>query len=482
MAKNLASGHWGIHPEEVANASSSPLYTALITVLGIAGVPWLWTPLVLNVLSAILLLGAAAQILKHFAVPINTARFALAGLVVLLPLPYIAQFGMEHTLHSALTLLFVSAAIRALNGGRIGPVLILGPLMMGIRLESAFIIGITGLSLLVLSRFQDALFLGIASSAPMLALGLINVSLGEHFLPNSILLKAGLSSGGSVWMVPLAVLQKSVLQAFAAPYFIAILVVLIAAADAALKQAREWQDPRVLWPMASALAIVGHLCFANVGWLYRYEVYLVALSVVGFAISAPRPKRWMLLVVVIPLAFRTWQCVSVLPSAILHINSQQVQMAHFVQQNFDTEAIAAHDIGAIAFFSHARILDLAGLASRNVLDRRLSGNFDTSDIRRMAVERNVKLAIIYDSWFQGEGSTRQFWIGPKLPATWVKAGEWRLRMPAVIGDQTVSFYATSLESLPDIQTSLDNYASRLPERVRYMPVTIGLQGQSGSLN
>ena len=341
IARNLASGHWGIHPGEVANASSSPLYTALIAVLGIAGVPWLWIPLAINVLSAILLLGAAAEILSHFTVPIHTARFALGGLVVLLPLPYIAMFGMEHTLHSAIALLFVSAAIQTLNGGRIGFLLMLGPLMMGIRLESAFIIGITGLSLLALRRFQDALFLGIASSLPIVVIGILNVSLGEHFLPNSILLKAGISSGGSVWMLPFAVLQKSVLQAFAAPHFIAILVVLIAVADVALKQTRDWRNPRVLWPMASALAIIGHLCFANIGWLYRYEVYLVALSVVGFAISAPRPRRWMLMIFVIPLAFRTWQCASVLPSAILHINAQQVQMAHFVQQNFDTEALAA---------------------------------------------------------------------------------------------------------------------------------------------
>ena len=174
------------------------------------------------------------------------------------------------------------------------------------------------------------------------------------------------------------------------------------------------------------------------------------------------------MIFVIPLAFRTWQCASVLPSAILHINAQQVQMAHFVQQNFDTEAIAAHDIGALAFYSHARILDLAGLASRDVLDRRLSGNFDTDDIRRMSVDRKVKLAIVYDSWFQGEGSPRQFWIGPKLPATWVKAGEWRLRMPAVIGDQTVSFYATSRAVLPDILAALDKYAPRLPTRVQYL--------------
>ncbi len=469
IAKNLANGHWGVTAGEVSNASSAPLYTVLIALLGRAGLPWLSIPIILNLLATILLLGGAARILNRLGTPPRTALAALLGLAILLPLPYIAQFGMEHTLHSALALLFVAAAVEALNGGSVGTLLALGPLMMGVRLESAFLIGIAVLCLAATHRYRDAALLALASSIPVFALGILNLSLGEHFLPNSILLKATPGGDGSILQLPLVVLQKAVLQSFAAPHFVAVLVVLVAVADAAMKRTRDWRNPRVLWPLAAVLAIGGHLAFANVGWLYRYEVYLIALAVMGLAISAPRPKLWMLALFVIPLAARSWRCASLLPAAIEHISSQQLQIARFVQQNFDTEAIAAHDIGAVAFFSNARILDFAGLASRDVLNRRLSGQFNTEDIRRMAEKRGTRIAIVYDSWFQGDGDPRQFWIGPKLPVEWVKAGEWRLPEPAVVGDQAVSFYAVSPESLTALQCALKSYASQLPARVRFVP-------------
>ncbi len=469
MAKNLVNGHWGVTAEEVSNASSAPLYTGLTALLGLVGVPWLWVPILLNVLATILLLGAASKILRRRETPSRTVTLTMLGLAILLPLPYIAQFGMEHTLHSALALLFVAAAVEALNGESASALLALGPLMMGVRLESAFLIGIAIVCLAGSRRYRDAILLGLASSLPIIALGIWNLSLGEHFLPNSILLKATPGGDGSILKLPLVILQKAVLQAFAAPHFVAVLVVLVAVADAALKQTRDWRHPRVLWPLAAVLAIGGHLAFANVGWLYRYEVYLVALAIMGLAISAPRPKLWMLALFVIPLAARGWQCVAILPPAILHISAQQLQMARFVHQNFDGEAIAAHDIGAVAFLSNARILDFAGLASRDVLNRRLSGQFNTEDIRRMAKARGTRIAMVYDSWFQGDGDTRQFWIGPKLPAEWVKVGEWRMRDAAVVGDQAVSFYAVSADSLAALQGALKSFASQLPARVRYVP-------------
>ena len=470
IAKNLAQGHWGVTAGEFSNASSSPLYVAILAFFGTIGLPWVWIPLGVNFLAALLLLAAAASIFCRFQVSPRTAFVAMVALVAFLPLPYIAQFGMEHTLHSAIVLVFVATAINCLNGGSALAVILIGPVLMGLRLESAFLIGIATLCLLRLGRFRDAVLLTLSSAVPVLALGWVSVAGGEHFLPNPILLKASTPGGGALWQMPFLVLQKAVLQIFSAPHFIALSIALVIAADAALKQSKRWREPRVVWPLAALLAIAGHLCFANVGWLYRYEVYLIALTLVALAVSMPQPKLWVQLLVAVPLLLRAWDCAQILPSAVLNLNAQQVQMAHFVERNFAVgDDVAAHDIGALAFYAHAGILDLAGLASRDILERRLNGSFDTADIARLTLRRGTRLAIVYDSWFQGNGSPRQFWIGPKLPGNWVKLGEWSLRQQVAIGDRTLSFYAVDASDAPRLAKLLFEHTPRLSPRISYKP-------------
>src|SRR5436190_4440247 len=56
MARNLANGHWGITKHAFSNASTSPVYVGVLALLGKAGLPWIWLPLGINLLSAVGLL------------------------------------------------------------------------------------------------------------------------------------------------------------------------------------------------------------------------------------------------------------------------------------------------------------------------------------------------------------------------------------------------------------------------------------------
>jgi hypothetical protein len=64
------------------------------------------------------------------------------------------------------------------------------------------------------------------------------------------------------------------------------------------------------------------------------------------------------------------------------IESEMVETAHWIEANTPSQArIAAHDIGALGFFSHRELLDLAGLVSPEVIpfirdESRLAGYLD----------------------------------------------------------------------------------------------------------
>ncbi|MBK8982420.1 MAG: hypothetical protein IPM38_08925 [Ignavibacteria bacterium] len=84
-----------------------------------------------------------------------------------------------------------------------------------------------------------------------------------------------------------------------------------------------------------------------------------------------------------------------------NINSQQVKLAGWVQQNVGrNETIAINDIGAITFLSNNRIIDLAGLITPEILRYRTYTWDDNLDSTNYLLKKNdVTYIIIYDHWF-----------------------------------------------------------------------------------
>src|SRR5262249_54578467 len=106
MARNLRlHGVWGIEANTPASASSSPLWTSLLSVLQLIPIDPLVIPLLLN-----LLLAMAFVVLVFRMAPFLTA-WQRTGVAILLlfGLPGVAVYlsGMENLLHACLTLLFM---------------------------------------------------------------------------------------------------------------------------------------------------------------------------------------------------------------------------------------------------------------------------------------------------------------------------------------------------------------------------------------
>ncbi len=109
VARTLAEqGTWGVNPGEFASASSSPLWTLLLTAgFAIFGPEPLWA-LGLNLVAGLGVLAVAARWLRAAGTPPVAIALGLLALVLVVPLPFLVGIGMEHGLQLLLALWLVT--------------------------------------------------------------------------------------------------------------------------------------------------------------------------------------------------------------------------------------------------------------------------------------------------------------------------------------------------------------------------------------
>jgi len=143
------------------------------------------------------------------------------------------------------------------------------------------------------------------------------------------------------------------------------------------------------------------------------------------------------------------------PRAAGNIFEQQIQTSRFLQRFYPQASVALNDIGAASYFTDIQLLDLVGLGSNAVAKARIDGRFTDQLIAHLAVERDLDLAIVYESWFETNGG---------LPRSWIKVGEWEIRDP-VISSPVVSFFAVDPPQADALERNLKLFASDLPPQV-----------------
>ena len=159
---------------------------------------------------------------------------------------------------------------------------------------------------------------------------------------------------------------------------------------------------------------------------------------------------------IFPLAQRGFNSLIVIPQATNNIYDQQYQMGLFIKQYYTGENVAANDIGAIDYFGEVRVLDLEGLGSIDVAEAKIKGIYDTEEISDLAGRNEVKIALVYDHWYEKYGG---------LPPDWIKVGEWKIQNNVVTGGDTVSFYAVSYEEKDELIKNLQIFSSNMPENI-----------------
>jgi len=219
---------------------------------------------------------------------------------------------------------------------------------------------------------------------------------------------------------------------------------------------------------------IAHLEYVGSSPLFRYDAYWCALAILFVALQIPvvMPRglaplslaTWpaprnlagaaLRLLLFFPLAVKGGRLLWYVPQCTTNIYQQQYQMGLIVHKYYQNSTVALNDIGAVNYLADIHCLDLMGLANFDVAALRRKGNYQVSDIERIAKNSGVRIAIIYDSWFPG-----------RVPPSWVRIGRWTIQNNVICGGDTVSFYAVDPAESAHLSESLGDFYTRLPPEV-----------------
>ena len=482
IAKNIAqNGTWGINAHQFSAASSSILYSVLLALLfKIFSVTTLM-PFIVNIITAIILVIVIQRRLEKENVDYKWQFIILFLVIFFTPLSAQVISGMEHTLQCLFSFLFIfnfydwynkslsNASIQLPVGLYIN-----GFLCCAIRYEGLFLVAIVCCILLFNKKIATAFLLGFVSVLPIVIFGLYSVSKGSYFFPNSVLLKATpveVTSGGFVSsisniLVDKLTLAKNGITSLATQRLLLILPLTYLLFRKFFGDKNAYVQIILILTVCTLL----QLAFASTGWFYRYEAYLVLCSVVivclifyeyGKAFFSSANKivlpalAFVALILFFPLVLRSAAAYTKAKQACINIYEQQYQMGNFIKQYYNKDTVALNDIGAVSFFKQGGVFDMWGLADIDVA-RSKKNNYSTpAFLNNLANKKNVKVAVVYDSWFN-----------KALLNNWQKIATWQINNNVICGDSIVSFYALKTQDTTLLKANLVNYQKTLPTDVK----------------
>lgn len=452
MAEQLYAGGYGVNAGEIASAASSPLYPVLLPTWAGMGLQF-WWPLLWNTVS----LAVAAGLIGW---AVAAAGLPPAGIVIAICAPValaaevVAFTGMENMAHGAASLAIVAGLWRFVETGRVGAILIGGIVLApALRLEGlALALAASGV-VFVLGRTRAGIGLGLLAVVPVVIFIAALMALGLDPLPNSVNAKLPETEDAGVFRN-----FRTNLATGGGRYVFVLSVVVLCLAVLTLQRG---QRGRALVGLAVVAAALAHLAAASIGWMDRYENYLV-LSL--FAVLA-------LLIVVYGTFTKTVVLSTALAGGIVTyasdlryfvnnpraIHLQQAQMARYVKEHLQAP-VAVNDLGHVSWNNPNHVLDLWGLASPDALQARQSQQA-AGWADALADDKGVRVALIYDNW-----------LPDALGEEWVILGKLALLDPkgAFLGGVDVSFYARNGEDAPQLLQGLENWASGLPEGAHFI--------------
>lgn len=477
VAKHFVQdGVWGVTPFAFSSSTSSPLWTFLLAlVYAFTGVSEI-APFAMNFVCAVLLLITLDVILRRQEMP--TALRALTLLLMIHTLPFVTLIysGMEHMMQLLLTALFAycaathlsRAARPALRDSHTWALWALAALLAVARYEGLFVVAAACLLYLLRGWWRHALLLAAAGFALVTLYGLISVSHGWPFLPGSVVLKTLTNRPplNSLWFTLIYIADSFNYVRWYPPYTTLLL------AGLALFMLR-YERQRRLWTVGTitlllfAIALPFQVRLVRFpGPMLRYEAHLLLLGLLalGLALIDFWPRRFLrerlpiygaAALSAAIILYMLFDRVNSLPwtvQASINIYEQQYQMARFVRDFYDGEAIVANDIGAINYYADLRLIDLVGLGTLEIAQLRMEDRFSVDTLREAV--QGAKIAIVYEAWYPTD-----------LPAEWVKVGEWKIFNNAILGSDKVSFFAIDPVHVPQLAANLQVFSATVPDTV-----------------
>jgi len=145
-----------------------------------------------------------------------------------------------------------------------------------------------------------------------------------------------------------------------------------------------YQHGRYVIPVMPVFLLLG---YAGVAELVRTDSFRRWQRIISLV--------WVLLIPAIDVVF-WFMGAQAYSKDVAFINSEMVVMAQWIEDNTEgDEIIAAHDIGALGYFTHRPILDLAGLVSPEVIPFIRDENL----IKIHLDEHHLTYLITFPSWY-----------------------------------------------------------------------------------
>lgn len=446
----LSSGTWGINADEFASASSSPAWTVLVAGgLSVSGGNEL-APLLLAAVCAAALL---VVVVRWWAATTHESWLGVIALILFVPLPFLVALGMEHVLQ---LLIVVSLATLTTRQPPRQVNVLVAAVLAGcaalVRYELLFAVFWLAVEATRSRRYREAGALVLGASTAAGAFAAFSLAQGGYALPNSVLMKSLLSQGFA------GQLQANLSEGVA--------VWVLAALSLALPAAANEHGSR----RAFAFTALTHLLLARMGWVYRYEAWLVGW---GCIVVIPGALRWstdaswsarlgFLLLLIIPLGQRAFMADSYLSGHARSNHDNGVEIARLVAAKWNHSIVAVHDIGAISYYTDATIVDLAGIGTTEVTRDHLAGQLNGGRFDTLCRRRGVEIAFAHEGWMADD-----------LPASFTEVGRWEYKIPDGRSTASTIAYALPSGNSAKLAAELAAQAALHPDRVRFAPVAAG---------
>jgi hypothetical protein len=462
MAEGIRQGTYGINPGEAASASSSILFPLLLVPFPESELQRL-LPLFWNVLAV----GGCGWVWGRIVFLAGVPGWVGLALVLFGPLclniPGVGFTGMEAAPHVLASLIVVLGLWRALNGGGVAPWFVAAAIAAPLLRYEGLALTLAAMVALWLWGIRRAgLAIGLAALGSVLVFSLFLLHLGLAPLPGSILAKSMAldPQGGAVQR---AFLGVAINLSKPAGLLLGLLLVVVAMLAVVSPGMRRGPAGAVL--LAVWLSGLAHLLVGQIGWMNRYEPYIL-ISLVsamllagGAAEGATGPvgqSPAVLTSLVVVLAAGAVYLPPLFGKYVWNpraIHLQQAQMARFAQ-DYMREPVAVNDLGRVAWRNPNYVLDLWGLGSPEARNIRFGQTKPEAGWADPLVKRHgIRVAMIYDRWFADA-------VGPG----WVRVATLSTPDPkGVLFDWDVAIYATSADAAVALRTKLAEFAPSLPE-------------------
>jgi hypothetical protein len=482
MARNFAEhGVWGVTRYGFSSCSSPPLWTLLLSLTYYVGGVNQLAPFLMNLVLTVLILVVADAILSYYKTPAAVRFVTLVAIILLVPLPVLVFSGMEQALQTVVSMLIVFYAARLISDESPGTargdsirLLILAPLVTGVRFEGMFLIIAIAAFLLIRKRWVYTLAFGALGYLPWLIYGIISVSKGWFWLPTSLLLKASLPDFTSPGGFILSLLNPMYVTLHEAMHMLVLLASLLVMYIVVSEKGGGARESRQIMGAIVFLVGIAHLEFVGAGPMFRYDSYWCVLAFLYLGLQFPlvlphgrtllSKETWVVpknlaygalcLLLLFPMAIKGGRLLWFLPQCTTDIFEQQYQMGLFVERYYQNSTVALNDIGAVNYLADIHCLDLWGLANAEIAAAKRKHTYHVGDIERISKQTGTRIAIIYDAWFLGG-----------VPPEWIRVGRWTIPNNVNVGEDTVSFYAVSPTEAQYLSQSLTDFSIRLPAEV-----------------